>query len=100
MLSRPLGPRAKAALIDFVEAYVVSMKAGTVDETAEIAKEKAKAVLATDIDILSFAVTMGIFYSSPGVVLISRVLSWQRTSREVATALVYLTEQSRRFDEE
>jgi hypothetical protein len=42
ILSRPLGPVTRTALINFVAAYIESLKTTTVDNWAEEAKVRAK----------------------------------------------------------
>jgi catabolite regulation protein CreA len=51
LYSRPLSREAHDALVDFVAAYVESLRTQIADEKAEAAKEKAIACLQTDIDI-------------------------------------------------
>jgi hypothetical protein len=96
--SRELSPEARNSLVDFVEAYLDSLKSQRADRKAEIAKTKAQAVLETDIDILNFVTLIAIMHSPSGVDLMMQAVTGPATSRKIATMLVGIFEEGRRQD--
>ena len=100
ILSRPLSPAARTALINFVAAYIESVKQQTVDNWAEVAKVRAKELLETDIDIMVFVTTVATMYSSSGVSLLMAVVKGQQHPLDVATAIVRIVEEGFRRDKQ
>jgi len=99
LYSTPLSEAAKTRLIDFVEAYIESLKTEAVDVRAEIAKKKAVSVLNnTDIDILFFVNTINIMYSQPGLELVLSAMNGLMSSRDIAIALVDIANQAHIID--
>lgn len=91
LYSRPLSPEAKEKLIEFIEAFIETLNVAEVDEKAELAKEKAIAVLNTDIDIVAFVTTsLTLLQTFP--------LVKGLTPRQVAGYVVELSEKARELD--
>lgn len=96
--SRSLSVAARAALVDFLEAYLESLKTIVADNLAEIAKQKAQVVLNTDIDILIFVSVSAMLYTPSVVPLVTLTTSGKIQCRELAESLVTIFEQARRID--
>ena len=92
LYSRPLSQEARAALVNFVAAYLTSLHTQVVDEHAEIAKQKALACLQTDIDILVFIVTIATMHSDQGRALLLTMFHDLMLPREAADAIVGIME--------
>lgn len=97
-LSRALSPDATAKLIDFIEAYVLSLRSTTVDAQAETAKQLAKAVLETDIDILVFTVAIRTIYAS--VESLTAAVNGLFNPREFAVTISDIVEAARSLDKQ
>ena len=61
--STPLSEEAKKRLIEFIAAYIETLKVVEIDEKVDIAKQKAIEVLQTDIDIWSFGTIFLIIFN-------------------------------------
>lgn len=96
LYSKPLSPEARKKFVDFLEAYFESARVATIDEKAEIAKQKAIALLQTDIDILMF-VTILLIIKETGMI-ITRSIERGTPSRKIAEDIMRLTELARRID--
>lgn len=94
--SVPLSQPARATLLDFLEAYLESLRASTADAQAERAKQLAQSCLATDIDILAFVTTLQILMIATP--LVASMLAGERSSRQTAAEIVDLAEAARAAD--
>ena len=98
LYSRPLSQEARAALVEFVAAYLTSLHTQVVDEHAEIAKQKALACLQTDIDILVFVVTIATMHSDQGRALMLTSFHEILEPRDAAEAIVEIMEKAIAID--
>ncbi|MBI3305124.1 hypothetical protein HYZ80_02280 [Candidatus Parcubacteria bacterium] len=96
--SRSLSTEAKAKLIEFIEACIESLRKQVVDETNDLAKAKGRAVLATDIDLVSFLTTIAAMYSDAGIRLVEQALTDGSTQRAIAELIVEVSELGRAQD--
>ena len=96
LYSRPLSPKARSKLIEFLQAYLETLAVSEVDERAEIAKKKAMEVLKTDIDILTLVTVFMVI--PPAATLIQDFIEKRRTSLEVARAIIAITEAAQKSD--
>lgn len=97
LYSRPLSPKARMALVDFIETLVGTFKTSAVDQMNDVAKARAIAVLQTDVDILAFVVTIASVYG-PGRALLDRAVAGKIDARQAAELFVNVAEDSRKMD--
>jgi len=98
LYSRPLSPEAREKLIDWTEAYIVSLKSSYADRKAEVAKQKAIELFQTDIDILVFVTTIVVMHSESGRVLLTAAVQGLCQPRESAETLVEIMREGFRRD--
>lgn len=96
LYSRPLSHEARAALVAFIEADVLSLRSQKADAAAEHAKQLAAATLATDIDILVFTIAVRTIYISHE--LLRSAVIGRTTPQDFAAAVVRITEEARSVD--
>ena len=96
LYSKSLSSEAKQKLIEFLEAYLGSLKVAEVDEKAEIAKQKAIECLQTDIDILAFVTTLWMMPVAASI--INNMMAGRITSRDAAVRIVAISELARKKD--
>ncbi len=100
LYSRPLSQEARGALVDFLEAYIESMKTQRADWRAEEAKGKGIKLLQTDIDILVFVTTIATMHSPAGVQLLYSAVGGGKLARDIAIAIVRIMEEGIRRDKQ
>ncbi len=99
LYSRKLSTDARAKLVAFFAAYIVTGNSEHPDMAADIAKGLAIDLLqTTDIDILVFATCLSIFHSKQGIILTSEVLMQRKDLVEAAEALVAICEKAFEMD--
>jgi len=101
LYSRSLSGDARAKLIDWIEAYVVSLQSSYADARAETAKQKAIELLRdTDIDILVFVTTIVTMHSDSGRRLLGAVVHSGAPPRDIAITMVRIMEESLKRDKQ
>lgn len=98
MISKPLSPEARTALLEFTEAYIDTLMETEVNLLSDIAKAHAIALLNTDIDILVVGNTLTMLQHKGVVVILLMVQQKLMTSKDAAVRIVEISEVAHEHD--
>ena len=93
-------PATPADMEEFMAFTNAMMQSSSADRQAEAAKEKAKVLLATDIDILVFVTMIGVMHSPGPVDLMNMAVAGLMSCRDAAITLVKIMEEALKRDKQ